>query len=257
MKNTVEICKFSTGCKNKGTASCNPLCYPFIVLHGQKGESGFWRASGVPNKYKDMMLHNIPIKEENPQAFAMIERYIQKIEEVVEEKGLGLFIYSIPNKDNLFGTGTGKTTTAVAILNEYVIDATRRHLKGQKELKKNPALFVKASEFQNKYNAQFRGNFDMQQEASSGFYKLKDRMKYVPLLVLDDIAVRDTTEAFKNELFEVIDYRATEDLTTIFTSNYPMTKLSEFLGERIVSRIDGMTLQIGFQGKDHRKGGLF
>ncbi|HBI7084857.1 TPA: ATP-binding protein [Clostridium perfringens] len=252
-----EKCMFSNTCKNKDTDLCNPLCYPFIVLHGQKGETGFWKASGVPNKYKKVMFHNLPIKAENPKAYDVAERYINKIESVVEEKGIGLFLYSIPNTENTFGTGTGKTTTAVAILNEYVLNATRRHLKGQKELKKNPALFIKASELQNKYNAQFRGTFEMQQEASNCFYRLKERMKGVSLLVIDDIAVRDITEAFKNELFEILDYRATESKATIFTSNYPITKLVEFLGERIVSRIDGMTIQVGFQGKDHRKGGIF
>lgn len=250
-------CMFNRTCKNKDSEKCNKYCFPFVMLHGQDGESGFWRTTGVSKKYKGCLIDNLPIKEANPKAYEIAVKYISQIGSFVEEKGVGLFLFSIPNKENPFGTGTGKTTTAVTILNEYVLYAVRRHLKGECELKKNPAIFVKASEFQNKYNAQFRGSFELQQQASNEFYRYKERMKKIKLLVIDDIAVRDTTEAFKNELFEIIDYRATEGLATIFTSNYPLIKINEFLGERIASRIDGMCYQVGFQGTDNRKGGLF
>lgn len=252
-----EKCRFNRNCKKKDSESCNQYCYPFVMLHGQSGESGFWKTSRIPNKYKDCLIENLLIKEANPKIHEIINKYISKISYYVEEKGVGLFMFSIPNADNKLGTGTGKTTTAVTVLNEYMLEAVRNHLKGNKELKHNPAIFIKASELQNKYNAQFRGSFELQQEASAGFYKFKEGMKNVNLLVIDDIAVRDTTEAFKNELFEIIDHRATEEKATIFTSNYPLEKATEFLGERITSRIDGMCYKLGFTGKDFRKGGLF
>lgn len=250
-------CMFNRTCKKKDSESCNKYCYPFVMLHGQDGKGGFWRTTGVPARYKNCTIQNLPIKGENPKIHEVIEKYLSNLNEYVNTKGVGLFLFSIPNKENPFGTGTGKSTTAITILNEYVLFSVKRHLKGEEELINNPALFVKASDLQNKYNAQFRGSFDNQQQASDGFYKLKDRMKAVKLLVIDDIAVRDTTEAFKNELYEIIDHRATEGLTTIYTSNYPLSKLNEFLGERITSRIDGMCYALGFKGTDHRKGGLF
>lgn len=254
---TEEVCMFRDTCKKFKSEECNPLCYPFVLLHGQKGTGGFWRTSGVPAKYKKLRIIDLPIKEANPKAFAIATKYIEKIEEMVEEKGVGLFFYPELSETNTMGTGTGKTTTAVTILNEYIIFSTKRHLKGVKEIKGNPALFIKASELQNKYNAQFRGNIEMQQEASCGFYKLKQRMKDVKLLVMDDVAIRDTTEAFKNELFEIIDFRATEERATIFTSNITLNGLNKFLGERIVSRIEGMAVPVQFYGNDFRKGGLF
>lgn len=251
-------CMFNRTCKKKDTEQCGKLCFPFVVLHGSNGDGGFWRTTGVPIKYKKCLIENLPIKAENPRAYGTIEKYLSKIEYYVEERGVGLFLYSVPNKENLFGTGTGKTTSAITILNEYVLQAVKKHLRGESEIKGiNPALFVKASEFQNRYNSQFRGSQESQKEASELFYRLKGRMKKVSLLVIDDIAVRDCTEAFKNELFEIIDYRATEGFATIYTSNLQIEKISEFLGERIASRIDGMTVKIGFTGKDNRKGGLF
>lgn len=253
----MEKCKFNKTCKKKGTSECNNNCYPFVVLHGQNGESGFWASTRVPQKYQNCLLDTLPIKNENEKIYEVIKKYVSNISYYVNEKGVGLFLFSVPNEQNTFGTGTGKTTTAITVLNEYVLAAVKDHLKGHKKLKNNPAIFIKASELQNKYNAQFRGEHIIQKKASNDFYNFKDHMKKVDLLVIDDIAIRDTTEAFKNELFEIIDYRATEEKATIFTSNYPLQKISEFLGERIASRIYGMTYQLGFKGKDHRKGGLF
>lgn len=252
-----ESCMLNRTCKKKGTENCNKLCFPFVVLHGQDGKGGFWRTTGVPAKYKKCLVDNLPIEAENPEAYRGAITFINKFDSFVEDRGIGLFLVSSPNTDNQLGTGTGKTTTAITILNEYVIHSVRKHLKGEAVLKNNPALFVKGSELQNKYNAQFRGNPEMQKEASDSFYRLKQRMKVVPLLVIDDIAIRGITEAFENELYEIIDYRATEGKSTIYTSNLPLKDVSQMMGQRIASRIDGMTVALTFKGKDHRKGGLF
>lgn len=252
-----EQCMFKRTCKRKGTESCNKYCFPFVVLHGQTGEGGFWRTTGVPARYKKCLAENLPIENDNPDQYKRVMNFISKIGTLIDEKGVGLFIYSVPNQENPFGTGTGKTTTAITILNEYVLHAVRKHLRGEEELKNNPALFVKGSELQNKYNAQFRGSIESQKKASDSFYKMKQRMKVVPLLIIDDIAIRGITEAFESELYEIIDYRATEGKSTIYTSNLPLTEVAEIMGQRIASRIAGMTIPLSFKGQDHRKGGLF
>lgn len=248
-----EKCKFNRTCKNRGTAQCNEHCYPFVVLHGTSGKAGFWGATNVPTKYKDCLIENLPIGNDNPKVLAVIQKYVSDINMYVKEKNVGLFLFSIPDATNKFGTGTGKTTTAITVLNEFVIDQVKRHMKGEINLTKNPALFVKASEFQNKYNEQFRGSFENQQQASEVYYRFKQRMKQTDLLVIDDVAIRDTTEAFRNEFFEIIDHRSTEDRTTIFTSNLPIEKVAEVLGDRIASRIEGMCYMLGLKGSDHRK----
>lgn len=82
-------------------------------------------------------------------------------------------------------------------------------------------------------------------------------MMSVELLVFDDIGIRQKiTDNFENELTEIIDGRDSDTLATIYTSNLPIDKLADTLGDRIASRIDGMTVSVAFKGKDHRKGGL-
>ena len=50
--------------------------------------------------------------------FDFIRGYIKQLPDAVE-KGIGLYIYSTPTEGNPLGTGTGKTTSAIAILNEF------------------------------------------------------------------------------------------------------------------------------------------
>lgn len=251
-----NVCKLASQCKFAGKDGfCNVLCSPFMLLHGE-GNNGLWKATNVPAKYKNSFFSNLPIKEENPVAYAFIKAYTANILENVNN-GIGLFFYSIPNADNRLGTGTGKTTSAVAILHEYLLERVKEQSRGGRVIQTNPALFYKASELQTLYNSQFRGTFDMQEKASLRYYKIKALLMKAELLVLDDIGIRQKiTDAFENELTEIIDARDSKMLMTIYTSNLPIEKLADTLGDRIASRIEGMTEQVSFKGKDFRKGGI-
>ncbi|MDQ0976596.1 DNA replication protein DnaC [Neobacillus niacini] len=256
MEKMNHICQLAPYCKVAGKDGfCNALCNPFILLHGE-GTNGLWKATNVPRKYTNSFFHNLPIKEDNPVAYTFTKAYTANILENVEN-GVGLFFYSIPNGDNRLGTGTGKTTTAVAILHEYLLERVKQQSKGGRVIETNPALFYKASELQTLYNSQFRGTFDMQEKASLRYYKVKNLLMNAEMLVLDDIGIRQKiTDAFENELTEVIDSRDSKVLMTIYTSNLPIEKLADTVGDRIASRIEGMTEQVSFKGKDHRKGGI-
>jgi DNA replication protein DnaC len=249
-------CVLSERCKYAGNEHfCNQKCYPFVVMHGLNGDGGFWKSTGVPKRYRNSFLKTLPIEEQNPEAYKFIKRYIEKIGYCVSN-GIGLYLYSVPSPINRMGTGTGKTTVAAAIVNEYVIHRVIEHVTRVREIVENPALFVKASEFQNVYNAQFRGTDELREQASQKYYSLKRQMMNVELLVIDDIALRGTTEAYKDEFYEIIDRRYNENLCTIFTSNLPLSEIGDILSPQIASRIEGMTEQILFVGEDNRKGGV-
>lgn len=225
-------------------------------MHGTNGNAGVWKGRNVPKKYESSYLHNLPIQDDNPIPYQFVKRYLENDIRNVEN-GIGLFFYSIPNAANPFGTGTGKTTAAITILNEYTVSRVIAASKGENAIAKQPSLFFKASEFQTLYNAQFRGTPAMQEAASKKFYHVKGLLCTVDLLVFDDIGIRQKiTDAFENELTEVIDARDTNQLATIYTSNLPLEKLSETVGERIASRIAGTCELIAFKGKDHRRKGI-
>lgn len=248
MKQTID-CKLKKHCKAP-EGHCGFKCYPFTVLHGVNGNTGLWKTRNVPKKYDNCFLENLPQLEPD-LTFQRMQQYINTVTDRVAE-GSGLYLFSVPSKINPLGTGTGKTTTAITILNEFLVKRVIQHTQGN-ELKNNPVLFMPMADFQNIYNAQFRGTREMQEQASDIYYSYKAKMKRVELLVIDDIAIRNSTEAFMNEFYEIINHRVNEDLATIYTSNEPLSKLVEIFGERIVSRIEGSTFQYIFAGKDHRR----
>ena len=193
-----------------------------MFMHGVSGKGGFWKMRNVPTKYEGFNKDNLPTDKQ----FDFIRGYIKQLPDAVE-KGIGLYIYSTPTEGNPLGTGTGKTTSAIAILNEFTKLQVKRHVQGQIILKTNPSMFIKAADFQNIFNAQFRGHRDIQVESAEKYYNYKELMKEVQLLVIDDIAVRTGSEVFNSELYEVIDHRAVMELATIFTSNVPIAELSK------------------------------
>lgn len=227
--------------------------YPAIMMYGSNGNGGLWKSRNVPAKYSESWLDNLPIEADNPTAHATICKYCNSVVRYVQEKRVGLFLFSRPNSENKFGTGTGKTHSSITVLNHYLLERLRQHVKGEQKITDNPVYFCKSTDLQTAYNAQFRGTPEMQREASQKYYAVKSRVKKVELLVLDDVATKATTEAYTEELYEIIDHRATEELTTIFTSNMTLDEVADMLGHRIASRIEGMTVPVAFQGKDHRK----
>lgn len=256
MEKMNNVCQLAPQCKVAGQEGfCNALCFPFILLHGE-GHNGLWKATNVPRKYKQSFLSNLPIRDANLQAYSFVKAYTANLLENVAN-GVGLFFYSIPNTENRLGTGTGKTTTAVSILHEYLLARVKEQAKGGRIIETNPALFYKASELQTLYNSQFRGTFEMQEKASLRYYKVKHLLMNCEMLVLDDIGIRQKiTDAFENELTEIIDARDSKVLMTIYTSNLPVEALADTLGDRIASRIEGMAEKVAFKGKDFRKGGV-
>jgi DNA replication protein DnaC len=248
-----ERCLMAPVCKFAGKPShCHELCFPYRKAHGESGETGIVGLAGVPKKYKTATKANLPIKVDNPEIYEAIIGICENIEDFIDE-GIGLYLYSSPCPENLKGTGTGKTTSALTILNSYLTHRLVQHIKGEREIKDLPALFVKASKLQNQYNSQFRGTQSDQEEAQSKFYKLKKLMIEADLLVLDDIALRGATEAFTNEMYEIIDERVTEERAIILTSNEPIETVGKILSEQIRSRIEGACELLAFEGKDHRR----
>lgn len=254
-KTNKDRCIMAPVCKFAGKVShCHDLCFPFRKAHGESGERGIVGLAGVPKKYKTCNVTNLPIREANPDVYEAVVAICENIEAFIDD-GVGLYLYSVPNKDNPKGTGTGKTTSAITILNTYLQRRIVQHQQGVREIKEVPALFVKASKLQNLYNAQFRGTAEEQAEASSKFYKQKKLMIETDLLVIDDIALRGATEPFANEMYEIIDERVTEERAIILTSNEPIATVGKILSEQIRSRIEGSCELLAFEGEDHRKKG--
>lgn len=248
---TASFCKLS-GCKKRGTESCNQSCYPFVLMHSYTGDKGYWGINNVPFRYKDLtaeVLNDLDLPKEYKLQFTKI---FNKIGDIVDNQHVGLYLFSK-------ASGTGKTTLAVSLMNEYLIYRVEKFFKDLQTVQPNekrptldnsPVFFISSAEYQNIYSGQFR---DTDGELSERYKIIKDRMKKTDLLIIDDIAIRNVTEAFNNELFEVIDYRTSQGKPMIITSNVSIDELERVLGQRIASRVKGSCVAIGVVGSDKRK----
>ncbi|MCS0827452.1 DnaA/Hda family protein [Cytobacillus firmus] len=253
METLKDVCVLASGCKAAGTGRCNITCWPYVLAHGASGKGGFWNSTNVPKKYKTRRSHNLNlIEKQNPQAYGLAKMYADNVLQYVED-GVGLFLYSIVSQENRMGTGTGKTTVATTLINEYTIERIKEHASGKRKIEVQPAYFLRASEFQNTHKAKYSGSDAERAEATAKFNQLKKLMIETELLVIDDISLRNSTESLTDEFYEILDERNIEGRTCIFTSNQPIQKVGEMLSEQIASRIAGMCELVGFVGRDNRK----
>lgn len=126
----------------------------------------------------------------------------------------------------LTGTvGTGKTHLAAAIVNRVVQMGI-------------PARFLTSIEL-------FETLKDFSQETLQ-------KIKTVPLLVIDDLAKEKETDWNREKLFEVINSRYENCLPVIITTNATPGELEESVGKATFSRLAEMCRWVSMTGKDWR-----
>jgi DNA replication protein DnaC len=87
-----------------------------------------------------------------------------------------------------------------------------------------------------------------------GKLDLLDRLAQVDLLHIDDLGAERRTEWVLEQLYSIINTRYEEQRSLLITSNLERDELAEQIGERIVSRIEGMCGDpLAFFGTDHRR----
>lgn len=92
--------------------------------------------------------------------------------------------------------------------------------------------------------------------------RAKDKYKFYDILIIDDIGKQKLTEYQLTNLFEIIDYRSSNLMPTIFTSNYGGMGLLERLtpdgsdkstSGSIIDRINGMCSFVEMKGESLRR----
>jgi DNA replication protein DnaC len=134
----------------------------------------------------------------------------------------------------LFGNvGPGKTHYAFALIREMF-----------KYYKKIWPRYFSSTDFDKTLLEAIKSEF--------GDKDLIDMRKKEDLLFIDDFGRESETKRLKNQYFEIINYRYSEELPTIISSNYSLDNLSEFLDSAIASRMQQWQ-NIHFKGPDLRK----
>lgn len=83
------------------------------------------------------------------------------------------------------------------------------------------------------------------------FGQYQRRLAEVPWLFLDDLGIRAPTDAMRQYLFDLLEYR--KDLPLVITSNLSPEGLAELYDDRIISRLTAGTV-LEIDGDDRRAG---
>lgn len=226
----MKDCQAKDRCPGYGKDEhCHDMCWGYLSMRLM------FQQSQIPKRYLDCRLANLPFKKNCPDAYKAVNRFIANIKTLVPD-GKGLY---------LFGNtpGTGKTTAACAIGNEYII------AKAFTARQKPQVLFVTTSKLLEK----LRKAMDTPDESMPGYLYL---IETIPLLIFDDIGAEKPSEWMQERFYNIINDRNNELLSTVLTSNFKLDELEIRLGSRIRSRIEGMTIPVGFEStRDMRRRG--
>jgi len=220
-------------------ATCSHICPHRIALEGLDGRSGRLGNAGLPDDYRGITLANSPAREGQAKNYAIFERYVKTFSRG-DVKSLYLWSES---------PGTGKTTSAAALISEWIARDYLGALKAGKQPRQTPAIFLDINELQTRYNLATMTDDD---EAMKRIGATIKRTQSAPFAVIDDIGVRSATEAFRAYVHAVINHRVTSGLPTVYTSNLPMSDMANVFDARLYDRIRDQCAEIHFAGESKR-----
>lgn len=228
------------GFKRNGCGSCPPTCPHRIAMNGLNGRGGRVGASGIPDAYRHLTLANSPAREGQRAIYESLERYAATFGRGEAVKSVYLWSET---------PGTGKTTTAAALANEFIARHYLTALKNGEQPAQVPAVFLDVNEFQSEYNLAAMTKDDAAMERIGERIK---RVQRAPFAVLDDIGVRGSTDAFTGYLHAIINHRVSNSLPTVYTSNVPITDLQNVFTPRLYDRVRDQNGVIEFKGESKR-----
>lgn len=238
-------CLLASKCRLAGGEQCVNTCGSFIAMHGMSGAGGRAGAAGLPEEYRLVTLGKSPARGGQTKVYAMLDAYVATFERQFEaqaERIKSLYLYSE-------SPGTGKTTTAAALINAWLVEHYLGSLKRGIQPSQQPAYFLDVNEMQTEYNLASMTDDD------AGMKRIRatiERCQRVPYLVMDDIGVRGATEAFRAYLHAIINARTTNGLPTVYTSNLPIEDMARVFDARLYDRMRDMCLDIHFDGTSKR-----
>lgn len=194
--------------------------------------------SGVKKRYRNISFTDIKQVQGQEKAYKKAIDFVEKYKLDEIKNGFGFF----------GGVGSGKTYITTAIVNEIIAYRLEQLTDEEKEnacygkfIVKVPVIFIGFNELFER----IKPNIDDSEE-------LMRKIKKTKLLVIDDFGSCKLTDWKADKLFELIDYRYSEELPIIFTTNLIPDELKTVVGDRIIDRLKAMCEEIVITSKSQR-----
>lgn len=227
-------------------ADCTKLCSHRISLHGLGGKSGRVGNAGLPADYRYVTLKTSPARENQRDIYASLDKYVETFQRE-GERVKSLYLWSE-------SPGTGKTTTAAALINAWIAYDYLSAVKRGEQPRQSSAYFLDVNEWQTLYNEFNRPRVPdhIAEPASEKYYRAMERARTAPFAVYDDIGVREASDPFRADLHTLINHRTTNALPTVFTSNLQIEDMATVFDHRLFDRIRDQCAPIMFAGESRR-----
>lgn len=226
------------GFKRGGCGTCGMHCQHRIATAGRIA------VAGLPAKYRHLTLANSPARADQADNYAALARYAESFATGTEKSA---YLWSE-------APGTGKTTTAAALANEWLVRQYIAALKRGEQPAQLLAYWLDVNSWQELYTGFTRPKIPeaTAEKNSRPYYRQMEYARTAPFAVLDDIGVRDASDGFRGDLHSVINYRVTNGLPTVYTSNLPIAELADVFDARLYDRIRDNCGVMHFKGASKR-----
>lgn len=190
------------------------------------------RAARIPPRYQGNYLEAALAqadKDGDETTLMALDNAIETVKSAASGAPYGLFIYGPP--------GSGKTHLACIVLNEII------------RLYRMTSLFAKVHR---DVIARVKSTFNQNSDAYGQARSIEEELAEVPVLVLDDLGIKETTPFENQLLYDIIDSRYDYDRLTIITSNDSIDAFKEVAQGRVTSRLRQMCREVHLEAEDHR-----
>lgn len=206
--------------KRGGCETCPTQCQHRIALEGLNSNGGRIGAAKVPLEYRNLTLATSPARKEQADIYGVLDGFVATFERQFAVEGERIKSWYLWSES----PGTGKTTTAASLISEFIVANYLGSLKRGIQPIQRPAYFHDVNAWQELYTGFTRPGIpkEIAESNSRPYYTQMELAKLTPFVVLDDIGVRSASEGFRSDLHAVINYRVSNGLPTIYTSNLPL-----------------------------------
>jgi DNA replication protein DnaC len=182
--------------------------------------------TGIPKRFRGVGFDRQPIADMDKGLLTPVRAFIRKIDHNLDE-GRGFWFFG--------DVGTGKTSLAM-LVSKATLEAGR-----SVAIYSMPRLL-----------ADIKETYEDRSERS--YMQLFERLCSVDLLHIDDLGAEKRTEWVLEQVYAIVNERWQEKKSMIVTTNLlEPDELRAQIGERTVSRVTEMCVQIPIMGRDRRE----